>query len=92
MPTSTKRLTFDGLLRKVPEIGSWTVFDVPDSVAWFGTGRTVKVVGEIDGAPVEITLMPTGKGGHMGPVKAATRKRIGKQAGDDVRVSIEAAS
>lgn len=91
MTTTTKRITFVETLRKVPEIGSWTVFDVPGSVAWFGTGQTVKVVGEIDDVPVAITLMPTGKGGHMGPVKAATRKQLGKQAGDTVRVSIEVA-
>lgn len=92
MTGDDKRLTFEVTLRNAPDVGSWTVFDVPDSVAWFGTGRTVKVVGEIDDVPVAITLMPTGRGGHMGPVKAATRTRLGKQVGDDVRVSIEAAS
>lgn len=91
MTESATRLTFEATLRSVPEVGSWTVFDVPGSVAWFGTGRTVKVVGEIDDVPVAITLMPTGKGGHMGPVKAATRTALGKRVGDDVRVSIQAA-
>ncbi|WP_105566761.1 DUF1905 domain-containing protein [Microbacterium halophytorum] len=91
MADSTQPLEFDATLRKVPEVGGWTVFDVPDSVAWFGTGNPVKVVGKIDDADVAITLMPTGQGGHMGPVKAATRKAIGKQADDTVRVSIRAA-
>lgn len=92
MAEAVDPLTFEATLHTMPEVGSWTVFDVPDSVAWFGTGRTVKVVGEIDDTPLAVTLMPTGKGGHMGPVKAATRKAIGKQAGDTVRVSIRAAS
>ena len=45
--------------------------------------------GVVDDVPVELTLMPT-KNGHVGPVKAAIRKALGKQAGDHVRVRLEA--
>lgn len=88
----SRTLEFDAELIHPAEAGSWTVFDVPGSIEHFGTGNPVRVVGEIDDVAVEITLMPTGRGLHFGPVKAATRKALGKAAGDRVRVRIEAAS
>lgn len=85
-------LEFDAELTHPAEAGSWTVFDVPGSIEHFGTGNPVRVVGTIDETPVEITLMPTGRGLHFGPVKAATRKLLGKAVGDRVHVRIEAAA
>lgn len=85
-------LQFDAELVHPPEVGSWTVFDVPGSVEAFGTGNPVRVVGTLDEVPVAITLMPSGRGHHFGPVKAATRKLLRKDAGDRVSVRIEAAS
>lgn len=84
-------LEFDAELRAAPEAASWTVFEVPDSKAYFGTGNPVRVTGTIDEHPVAITLMPSGTGVHLGPVKAATRKAIGKAAGDRVHVRLERA-
>ncbi|KJL31989.1 DUF1905 domain-containing protein [Microbacterium azadirachtae] len=81
-------LQFDARLRVAPEAASWTVFDVPGSRAFFGTGRPVRVTGTIDDQPVAITLMPIGNGAHVGPVKAATRAALGKAAGDLVRVRL----
>lgn len=49
----------------------------------------MRVTGTIDDHEIAITLMPTGDGAHLGPVKAATRKAIGKAAGDHVRVRLE---
>ncbi|GAA1121765.1 hypothetical protein GCM10009651_00420 [Microbacterium natoriense] len=89
---SRKPLEFDAELTHPIEAGSWTVFDVPGSIEHFGTGNPVRVTGTIDQTPVEITLMPTGRGLHFGPVKAATRTLLGKSAGDRVRVRIEAAA
>jgi hypothetical protein len=83
-------LAFEAELRTAPEAAYWTVFDVPGSAAFFGTRQPVRVRAVVDDLPVELTLMPT-KNGHVGPVKAATRKALGKQAGDRVRVRIEAA-
>ncbi|MGM7671827.1 DUF1905 domain-containing protein [Microbacterium sp. A93] len=91
MSTKTA-LEFDAELIHPDEAGSWTVFEVPGSIEHFGTGNPVRVTGTIDETPVEITLMPTGRGLHFGPVKAATRKLIGKAVGDRVRVRIEAAN
>ncbi|WP_217184366.1 DUF1905 domain-containing protein [Streptomyces sp. AC495_CC817] len=90
--TSRTPLEFDAELVHPAEAGSWTVFDVPGSIEHFGTGNPVRVIGTIDDTPVAITLMPTGRGLHFGPVKAATRKTIGKAVGDTVRVRIEAAA
>ncbi|MFE7507022.1 DUF1905 domain-containing protein [Promicromonospora sp. NPDC057488] len=86
--TDEPTLEFEATLRTAPEVGSWTVFDVPGSREAFGTGNPVKVTGTIDDQPVAITLMPSGQGGHFGPVKAATRKALGKGDGDVVRVRL----
>lgn len=90
--STNESLAFESELRIAPEAASWTVFDLPpESAAFFGTRKPVRVQGTVDEVPVEITLMPT-KNGHVGPVKAATRKALDKQAGDSVRVRIEAAA
>lgn len=83
-------LEFEAELIHPAEAGSWTVFEVPGSIQHFGTGNPVRVAGSIDDTAVEITLLPSGRGLHFGPVKAATRKLLGKAAGDRVRVRIEA--
>jgi len=84
-------LEFEADLVHPHEVATWTVFEVPGSIEHFGTGNPVKVTGTIDDVEVAITLMPTGRGLHMGPVKAATRKLLGKGVGDRVRVRIGAA-
>ena len=76
------------LLEKFPGKGGWTYAQIPeveqDKKAWFGL---VKVHGAIDGFPIEnCNLMPMGSGKLFLPVKAAIRKKIGKEAGDLVRL------
>ena len=76
------------LLEKFPGKGGWTYALIPeiqpDKKAWFGL---VKVRGSIDGFPLEnCKLMPMGSGKLFLPVKAAIRKKIGKEAGDRVRI------
>lgn len=85
-------MQFDAELIHAGEAGGWTVFEAPGSNEAFGTGNPVRVVGTIDETPVALTLLPSGRGFHLGPVKAATRKQLGKDAGDRVTVRIEAAS
>lgn len=85
-------MRFEAELVHPPEAGSWTVFEVPGSVETFGTGKPVRVVGSVDGVAVSLTLLPSGRGHHFAPVKAATRKLLGKSVGDVVQVRIEAAS
>lgn len=85
-------MQFEAELVQPSEAASWTVFEAPGSNEAFGTGNPVRVVGTLDDTPVALTLMPSGRGFHLGPVKAATRKLLGKSVGDRVAVRIEAAS
>lgn len=78
---------FEGEIVK-DETSGWTCVGWPDSVAVLGTGKTVKVHATVDGLAVEVTLMPTGKGHHMLPLKQETRKKLKKDIGDQVTVCI----
>lgn len=55
-----------------------------------GTRRAVKVAGTLDGHPFEATLMPSGKGPHWLPLRAALCRTIGKaDAGEQVAVHLQ---
>lgn len=70
--------------------GAWVYAIVPNAADVFGTRKAVKVAGTLDGTPVAVTLLPMGDGTHMLPVKAATRKAIGKTAGEVVQAKLHA--
>lgn len=69
--------------------GGWACVVVPGSRDFFGTGKAVKVAGTLDGHPFQATMLPVGGGTHMLPLRAALRKAIGKQPGDDVIVHLQ---
>ncbi len=76
------------LLERYPGKGGWTYAIIPeiakDQRARFGW---VQVKGTIDDYAIKnYKLMPMGNGHLFLPVKAAIRKKIGKQAGDWVHV------
>lgn len=76
------------LLERYPGKGGWTYAIIPeiakDQRARFGW---VQVKGTIDDYAIQnYKLMPMGNGHLFLPVKAAIRKKIGKQAGDWVHV------
>jgi hypothetical protein len=80
------------LLQKYPGKGGWTYAEIPEILqaknARFGW---VKVKGTIDHyAFRQFNLAPMGNGKLFFPVKAEIRKKIGKQAGDYVNITLYA--
>ncbi len=76
------------LLKKFPGKGGWTYASIPevlqDKTAPFGW---VKVCGTIDDYEFKhFKLMPMGDGTLFFPVKAEIRKKINKEAGDEVHI------
>jgi hypothetical protein len=67
-----------------------TYVELPGSDEALGTRRAVKVAGTIDGHQFAATLMPSGRGPHWLPLRAAICKDIGKsQAGEEVAVHVQ---
>jgi len=79
---------FDAIIQKVPDIDGAYV-EIPfDVKATFGKGR-VPVHATFDGEPYDGSLVRMGTPCHILGILKAIRAKIGKQAGDTVRVTIE---
>ncbi|MHA7224374.1 DUF1905 domain-containing protein [Arthrobacter sp. RHLT1-20] len=66
----------------------WPCVQMPDSAEFFGTGKSVKIGGTVDGHDYEATMLPVGGGTHMMPLRAAFRKVLEKDVGDEVTVHL----
>ena len=80
--------TFTAVIDGAGPSTSWAVITMPNSFEFFGTGKAVKVIAEIDGEEVSTAFMSNGEGMHLMPVKAAVRKKIGKGPGDTVTIHL----
>lgn len=68
----------------------WTCVEIPDSIALFGSLKSVRVDATIDGIPLpNVGLMPTGTGELMLSLNAKLRKRLNKDVGDVVTVRLQ---
>lgn len=66
----------------------WPCVQMPGSGEFFGTGKAVKVGGTVDGHDYEASMLPVGGGTHMMPLRAAFRKVLKKEIGDEVTVHL----
>lgn len=84
-----KELSFQTTIGVEVKGEMWSCVEIPGSADFFGTGRTVRVDARIDDVQLEnIGAMVTGTGGHMVSLSAKIRKRLGKDLGDGVDVTI----
>ena len=86
-PAHTIDETFRGAITTEKNSG-WNCVVMPRSGDIFGTRKAVKVAGTVDGHEFRTTMLPIGDGTHMVPLKAALRKTIGKQQGEEVTVHL----
>ena len=92
MPTTSQPQPLDATFTTpVRKDGAFaTYLELPGSEDLLGTRRAVKVTGTLDGHPFQATLMPSGRGPHWLPLRAALCRTIGKAtAGEPVDVHLQ---
>lgn len=69
--------------------GGWAAVVWPESVAFFGSTRSIKVTGTMNGVPFQTAFLPWGDGTQFLPVSKKLLKAMGKQPGDTITVQLE---
>lgn len=82
-----KIYTFDAILQKVPDMDGTYINFSYDVRQEFGKGR-VKVHATFDGEPYDGSLVRMKTPAHILGVPKSIRAKIGKQAGDSIRVTL----
>ena len=86
---SADQLRFETTIGVEVKGDTWSCVEIPGSVEFLGTGRSVKVDARVDDVVLEnVGAMPTGTGGHMVSLSTKVRKALGKDVGDRVTVTI----
>ena len=82
--------SFEVRLENLPGRLRWVVAYVPVDVrkVW-GTGRSVRIRGEINGFPIRTSLFPTRSGRHFLLVNKTVQKGAAVRAGDKAKIRLE---
>ena len=88
--TATRSLdrTFTGVLEKSPAPGGWTYVVTDWTADFFRTRGLVRVAGTVDGKPFTGSFMAMGDGTHKLAITAEVRRKIGKEAGEEVTIHL----
>lgn len=82
--------SFETTLVRPEGVGTWTFAPIPvDLAKQTGIRARLRVKGTIDAVPFKGTLLPSGSGRHFVVVKKEVRDKIGKNAGDSVKVEFD---
>ncbi len=73
----------------IENLNGWTCITWPESVAFFGSTRSVKVKGTMDDVPFQTAFMPWGDGTQFLPVSKKLLKALQKQPGDTITIHLE---
>jgi hypothetical protein len=84
------RWNFETKLVHPEGVGTWTFAPIPVDIARdTGIKARLRVKGRIDGVPFAGTLLPGGSGRHFVVVKKGIRDRLGKSAGDRIKIQMD---
>lgn len=73
----------------IEDRNGWVMVVWPESVSFFGSTKSVKVMGTMDDVEFQTAFMPWGDGTQFLPVSAALRKKLKKGPGDTIRVYLK---